>query len=294
MISLEAVCLGYAIPRRGFDAEIHSAFPLAANLRLLRGRLLLTLVVVGEADLPQGIRVDTPMGFSFDKLRPGERVTCRNGILHCEQTPLTIDLRPARRWKCDLPVLTADLGRASSSAAWQLVKHLLEERQFNAGDWLTAGYVAAAHRISESVPVLAAATQRNDLPAAVDTVATLIGLGPGLTPSGDDFLIGYLAGLWCTTDESTDCIRFLSGLGKAVARLSKRTNDISRTYLVHASRGQVSSRLADLAEAICRGEGSHHLLEAAEAAMIVGHSSGMESVSGLLVGLTAWNGSISQ
>jgi hypothetical protein len=32
------------------------------------------------------------------------------------------------------------------------------------------------------------------------------------------------------------------------------------------------------------------LLEIAEAAMKIGHTSGMETVTGLLVGLTAWEG----
>jgi hypothetical protein len=31
-----------------------------------------------------------------------------------------------------------------------------------------------------------------------NAVRTLIGLGTGLTPSYEDFLVGYLAGLWCT------------------------------------------------------------------------------------------------
>ena len=66
------------------------------------------------------------------------------------------------------------------------------------------------------------------------------------------------------------------------------TNDISRTYLHHAVRGQVSSRLANLAEAISYGEDSERLLDIAETVMSVGHTSGMDTVTGLLVGLTAW------
>jgi len=74
-----------------------------------------------------------------------------------------------------------------------------------------------------------------------------------------------------------------------VIRLSHLTNAISRTYLTHAARGQVSSRLADLAEAICRGENSDRLLAAAESAMQVGHTSGMDAVTGLLIGLVVWS-----
>jgi hypothetical protein len=79
-------------------------------------------------------------------------------------------------------------------------------------------------------------------------------------------------------------------LGEAVIHHSHQTNDISRTYLYHAARGQVSSLLANLAGAICHGESPDRLLEITEAAMQVGHTSGMDAVTGLLIGLTAWDG----
>jgi hypothetical protein len=96
--------------------------------------------------------------------------------------------------------------------------------------------------------------------------------------------------LWCATKGRQEHLAFLSGLGKAVILLSRRTNDISRTYLFHAVHGQVSSRLAALAEVISRGERSDRLYTVTVAAMQVGHNSGMEAVSGLLLGLSAWDG----
>ena len=63
---LNALSIGYAIPRADFDAAVHSVFKSALNLRLASGGKLLTLVASSEADLPQGIRVDTPDDFSFE------------------------------------------------------------------------------------------------------------------------------------------------------------------------------------------------------------------------------------
>ena len=83
-------------------------------------------------------------------------------------------------------------------------------------------------------------------------------------------------------------MQFLAKLGKTIFHLSSRTNDISRTYLYHAAQGQVSSRLSDLAEAICHGEDRERLSEVATAAFKVGHTSGMDAVTGLLIGLAAW------
>jgi hypothetical protein len=294
MIQLEAACMGYAVPRCNFDAEVHSTFTSAANLQLLRGSLLLTLVAGGEADLPQGIRLNTTHGFSFEGLQTKESVTCRDGILRCEYAPLTIDLRMARRWKCNLLALAANMNSPSTSAACQIVEQELDQWRAHARIGLPACHVAEVRRMDESVPDLVATTRRCDLAGVERVIASLIGLGSGLTPSGDDFLVGYLAGLWCSSGEWIERTRFLTGIGKAVTRLSHRTNSISRTYLVHAARGQVSSRLAALAEAICRGESSDQLIKTATAAIEVGHDSGMEAVEGLLQGLSVCNGDRTQ
>jgi hypothetical protein len=132
----------------------------------VRGSRLLTLVAGEEADLPQGIRLITPQGFSFEGLRTNESVTCRDSILRCEHTPLTVDLRMARCWKCDLLALAANMHDPSTSSAWQLVEQMLDERQARARTGLPAGQAAAARRMSESAKDLVAATSRYDLAAA--------------------------------------------------------------------------------------------------------------------------------
>lgn len=288
---LKAISIGDAVPHADFDAAVHSVFRSAVNLSPAKESNLLTLVTSSEADLPQGIRVDTPEDFSFESgaLRAGEPAACRDELLRFG--PLTIGLRGARRWKCDLPSLQADLTDPSVATAWQSVWDALNARQVQ----LNAEIIAEdLFRSDETIRAGAAmrglldATRRTD-PAAPASIRPLIGLGSGLTPSGDDLLVGYLAGLWCAVRNSRERTQFVTGLGETVIRLSQRTNAISRTYLTHAARGQVSSRLADLAEAICRGENSDRLLAAAESAMQVGHTSGMDAVTGLLIGLVVWS-----
>ncbi len=125
MPQFEAVRMGYAIPNRDFDAQVHSVFTTAANLRLKRGNLLLTLVVLAEADLPQGIRLNTPPGFTVTGLHTGDVFTRRGGVLRCNAASLSIDLRRARRWKCDLLSLGVDMDNPSTLAAWQQVEEML-------------------------------------------------------------------------------------------------------------------------------------------------------------------------
>src|SRR5512133_2106759 len=130
---LSALTIGDAVPPRGFEAVVHSVFQSAANLRLTKSGKLLTLVGSGEADLPQGIRLDTSTDFSFTILRAGEPVTCRNGLLRIDSISLTVDLTQARIWKCDLPALRTDLTDPAVESAWKAVWQALNQRQRNNG-----------------------------------------------------------------------------------------------------------------------------------------------------------------
>lgn len=295
---LEALSLGYAVPRTAFEASVHSVFQSAANLRLANGGKLLTLVVSTEADLPQGLRLDTPGDFSFDRLHVGEPVTCRDNLLRLESLSLTVDLRKARLWKCDLPALNIDLTNPAIGSAWSSVWQALNRRQTNsraailADDLFRTGAMPQAgvpQKAGQAVRALLQATHRFDLLAA-SVARELVGLGAGLTPTGDDLLVGYLAGLWCTLRGDRQRLQFVSNLGKIILHPSHQTTDISRTFLEHASQGQVSSLLVDLAQAIRTGADSDRLLNSAETAMQVGHTSGMDTVTGFLLGLAAWDG----
>ena len=297
-MSFTAISIGYAVPTEGFDAAVHSAFQSALNLRLRGDDGLLTLLASSEGDLPQGIRLNTPKDFSFEDIQAGEAALCRDGILHFKNSSLAIQLNGARRWKCDLPALKFDPTNPAASAAWSLVWNALNKRQRLMGSEIVAedlfhlskwGQAGLLHRVSEAIRGLLHATRHYELTDA-SAVHSLIGLGSGLTPSGDDILVGYMAGLWCTVQESSERAQFISSLGKTIIQLSDKTNDISRTYLYHAVRGQISIRLANLAEAICRGDEPGQLQATAEINLLVGNTSGMDTVYGLLLGLNAWEG----
>lgn len=68
--------------------------------------------------------------------------------------------------------------------------------------------------------------------------------------------------------------QFISELGKGLIQHAHKTNDISRTYLMLAAEGQVSSRLFDLANAICNGVDVDEISGVLESAIAVGHNSG--------------------
>ncbi len=291
---LKAVTLGSAVPSRNFDATVHSVFKEAANLYFTNARELLTLIAGNEGDLPQGIRIHTPQGFSFEEfLKRGESLSCREDFLRSKSGSFAMDLRGAQRWQCRIPKV--DFNDPSVRAAWTQVWEALSRRlDQTAIPALQARPSKDGFRQTDMdrkmdglICELVEAVRRLDLPEQA-IMARLVGLGEGLTPAGDDFLVGFLTGLRSAAGGKKERLLFLSELGEMVVRCSDQTNDISHTYLYHASRGEVSSRLVSLAAAISTAENSDRLLRIAEEALRVGHSSGMETVRGLLIGLSVW------
>ncbi len=101
----------------------------------------------------------------------------------------------------------------------------------------------------------------------------LLGLGIGLTPSGDDFLSGLLAGLiLCDQNESA----FARALKEEITGHLKDTNDISRAFLSCALKGQFSQSIKMLQENPGADPGTIQ-----ENFQNIGHSSGIDSLCGI-------------
>jgi len=104
---------------------------------------------------------------------------------------------------------------------------------------------------------------------------SLIGLGPGLTPAGDDFVGGAMIALRAFGDtESADRIA-----AWALPLAKANTNRISRAHLDCAAQSEGHEALHDL---LCSFE-EKHLARLAR----VGHTSGLDAAAGALLALKA-------
>jgi hypothetical protein len=115
--------------------------------------------------------------------------------------------------------------------------------------------------------------------------AQLIGLGPGLTPSGDDYLGGVLVALrWLGRGAQADSLwRWLE------PRLAGHTSAISAAHLTAAASGQMHEALHEVLENLSAWQAPdlHPSLAKLDA---VGHSSGWDALAGIVaVARTAGN-----
>jgi hypothetical protein len=134
---------------------------------------------------------------------------------------------------------------------------------------------AAAPRID----ALRLALTAGEVDPAGKAAAALIGLGVGLTPSGDDFLVGLLAGL-----DASD-----NGMGERLAAVIAqaapgRTTTFGAALLDHACRGEFSQRLHDVLIAVAAHDDAG-LRHAIDRAMAYGATSGADTLAGLCLAL---------
>ena len=116
-----------------------------------------------------------------------------------------------------------------------------------------------------------------------DAIGDLIGLGPGLTPSGDDVLAGALLALhgFARADVSDRLAAWLR------PRLEGRTGLVSRAHLECAAGGEGAAVLHDALAALAYG-GTGSLTAATAVVGTLGHSSGWDGLVGIAVVAEAW------
>ena len=171
-----------------------------------------------------------------------------------------------------MPLLAAMARQRSPGGLGALLwlpANALDENAFEVTDPLLR---AAMPSVAALRGWLASALARVEAPPpAIDA---FIGLGPGLTPSGDDFLCGAMAALHYL--RRADVASRLAAI--VLPRLSE-TNLISAAYLRCASTGGASSVLFDVLDCL-PGADEALLAQRLDAVDRVGHTSGWDCLAG--------------
>jgi hypothetical protein len=267
------------------------------NLQLTDG-LLVTLVGVTNDDLPQGLRLAHQMTFDGLGLAIGDSMMSRGELLCFEGSNITIHTHEARSWNGSLKSLAGHTRSPEFHQALnELYTFLRDQTPYHCGglkpqvlieDGSLEETILNGHA-REAILALLQATRCCRQPSD-DVILQMVGLGPGLTPSGDDFLLGFQAGLWSCAAALPVRTNFVTRLGERINAIAcSKTNVISSTYLLHVSQAQVSRRLYTIAKSICENFPYEQRIQAAQAVLMGGHTSGLDTLIGLLAGLIAWS-----
>jgi hypothetical protein len=132
-------------------------------------------------------------------------------------------------------------------------------------------------RLAQGTGQIQLGLQTNSSAQVAQGVEQLIGLGPGLTPLGDDLLVGMLGGLYLAASPS---FRAEMAVAFHAGMKNKRTTQLSRLWLDHAVQGEFGEEWHQLGAALT-GEASTRLFFALARIAGRGATSGLAALSGL-------------
>lgn len=148
---------------------------------------------------------------------------------------------------------------------------------------LNAVAKAAQEPLRSLRAMLLAAIMRSDFSPDVGALFPLMGLGPGLTPSGDDAIGGALIALHLLGEiHARDSI-----WEKLSPHVAAATNSISRAHLHAAAEGFGHEAIHRIANSLLTGDAAH-LREEIDAVHAIGHTSGWDALAGVVMTLTVW------
>ena len=244
--------------------HVHSVFNTSFNVELGDA-----LVHVGrDADAFSCTSITIPAGemsLVLGGLEPGQVVTVRNGYLRLYRPSdiVSIDLQGAEPVNCSVPALFDTV-----SARWAL--SWLGERRLRERSGLPPG--------TETMRALTGLREGASSKRIADHVHYLCGRGLGLTPSGDDVLLGYAC--------ARSAFGQAAGLIDLLAKESTgRTTPVSCSYVSAFSRGGVNPVYRDLLLA-ARDRDADAFGDAATSIEQIGSTSGVDALLGLSIGFS--------
>ena len=275
----------------GAHFEVEAVFERSCYLRLASG-----FVCVGAADIGKGpinALIDLPEGVGFAGLgigRDDEGSIGASGIM-IDDGPV-IALAAVEPWAP--PPFPTQLDRRTIASGLATLRHAIEAEPvggglaglvFDAARWRrpTRFELAAADLMTEMRARLPQAIAETDVGGIAPHAVLLLGLGPGLTPSGDDVLGGMLLALSALQETI-----FRDALWEAlVPELGDLTNEISAMHLAVAADGLGADAVHRLINAALIGDAAD-IARHAKTVTAIGDSSGFDIMAGIVLATTAW------
>ncbi|MFE9101505.1 DUF2877 domain-containing protein [Actinomadura geliboluensis] len=270
-------------PRRA--ARVIAVFPSAVYLEMRGGPepRVLAVVTSDAGRLPNAVVVvATRREHPFRSVREGGDALVGEGRVEADGLSVRV-----RRWWDPSPALAVPHPAALARGVRAL------EAELAAAGVLAAGEPVRGGLDGHPDPgALAAACAAGDLAGAVEAAERIVGLGPGLTPSGDDILCGVLVSLRLVggaVRHGDAAVRLADWLGAAVtADAGTRTTALAATLLHCAAAGGAGAEVAAVLRFVAGHEPPGGAGQGAVRRLLsIGHTSGTDLAHGVLAGCRA-------
>ncbi|MGE7598490.1 DUF2877 domain-containing protein [Lysinibacillus fusiformis] len=267
-----------------FTGTVHSVFRHALNIRSTANDEIFTLATKAMDNAPNSLVIDLD---TLDNLHiiQNDPVRIKHHQLLIEDK-LTIALETATHWQCHLPIFPSDMATLKQNIVQvkQFINIYGKSGGMKRSDSPVSAFEAETSRLlKERTALLHEELCNRRFNNFQQYVLDLVGLGPGLTPSGDDFIVGLLTIIHL---EQSPCSIYRPLCESVIKWMKPLTNEISYTTLNKAAYGQVRESIHALVSAMLSGtEGE--AIEALKKVLAIGSSSGTDIALGLISGFEA-------
>jgi hypothetical protein len=278
------------------EGTVQSVFSRAANLQF--HRRLVTLHAPMTPCAPNGITLPAQASeYLLADLQAGMPVTIQRRTLYFPDLHVCLCLQKSQPWNprpslAPTPSAAHRLERSLAGLTLLLVNQGPSEG--------LAGLARLADSPDSQAPLNASllmqkawsstrrliqAITQQEITRATCAAQGLIGLGPGLTPSGDDLLTGLIATTVLLSETLGMSSNFYQQFGSAVLAVAEgKTTHLSFSWIEYAARGEVSEPLGRLLQALVRPDQPQQLEAIASEVLSSGATSGGDLLAGIILG----------
>lgn len=292
MLTLNAIAISDAIllPDEIMMGQIKSIHNDYVNILTPRG--MITLVRSGMVHIPFGIEVELNGGWLDTELRQNQPVLYSgDGIIFDEIMAIT-GLRNCRRFSCK-PSYVPLVGGVDFLSRLRCLQLFCDHtNRFDGimtylGQYDTEQFclsktnsILFETRIAQLVKTLIIGIVQNNEYLITEGVCGLLGAGSGSTPSGDDFLLGFLSGLVHVQPEYPASEKMAYHM---VQNASHLTTNLSIAYIKYGVKGLYHQRFGEMISAFITGT-EEDMMSRVQELMTLGHSSGIDLLVGFVYG----------
>lgn len=253
----------FAQPYVNGQWRVHSMFKKSLNLQAQRNKDLV-MVTYQDAKVPHGITVSQR---DYEQLTAqltiDTSIMIQQRVLYFPQAALFF--QHANSYETTWSANGVDFEREH---LFSVIKQVIQETGFQ--EALQQVFISQ-HTYYQAIDAL----RDDSFCAQQQAIDYLIGRGFGLTPTGDDMLVGYLLAC-CFTNQQNQ--RLLTYLKHTLITVDDLTTDVSRHYLLQAIAGNFSQTYTNIGW--CRDQQTAK--NVIQTILAIGHTSGADFLAGFI------------
>lgn len=272
------------ITRTGTSPEnhffVHSAYERTINL-MIDGQLI-ALQVKGSPVSPISVILPLdPTEIRNLDAHEGQKIILEGSNIVIGKTAITFDASTA--------VYDGYLNKYNFNADMKhLIKSIIEKAHRGGFSFLTNPSKVpedlVLSYVKQKLKTVITLIHDDKTEAAAEAISSLIGVGTGLTPSGDDFITGILSAFSAFPETFDEDI--VEQVRNSVSLHLQNTNEISMAFIKCALDNQFSVPVISLYQWLCSEDGSLESRksqsdEILQSFLAIGHSSGIDTLTGI-------------